>query len=84
MCCDYCVFLHLTFKAHIGLLLLYLFVHVSDSIVMQTGSLDMSMLSCLQCVCERESVCVEGDCCTALNADQLWALVMSHTVMSHE
>ncbi len=29
-------------------------------------------------------VCGEGGCCAALNADQLWALVMSHTVMSHE
>lgn len=27
---------------------------------------------------------MEGDCCAALNADQLCALVMSHSVMSHE
>lgn len=57
---------------------------VSDSIVMQTGSCALSMLSRLQCVCMGACVCVEEGCCAALNADQLWALVMSHTVMSHE
>lgn len=42
----------------------------------------MSMLSRFHCVCV--SVCVRVCVCAALNADQLWAVVMSHTVMSHE
>lgn len=49
---------------------------VSDSIVMRAGSCAVSMLS--------GRVCVLGRCCATLNADQLWALVMSHTVMSHK
>lgn len=70
-------FQHTAIKVHIRLFVLYyLWVLVIA-------------LSCRQAVvlwaCSFAScVCVEEGCCAALNADQLWALVMSHSVMSHE
>ena len=54
---------------------------VTDSIVMQAGSLELWACSASSTV----HMCVwAGGCCAALNADQLRARVMSQTVMSHK
>lgn len=59
-----------------------LLMYLSDNIVMQAASSGMSMLSCHHCVCPY--VCVKGGCYVAVNADEHWAVVMSHSVMSQD
>lgn len=54
------------------------FMCFSDSIVMQARTLGFRYEHAQLPLVRR------GDCCVAPNADELWAPVMSHTVMSHE